>query len=93
MDDIKGKKRRFWYVKMGAHDHSKGSREEHGQNLRVKKVVRHADYNTDNNYNNDIALLQLAKPAQLNSRVSIACLPKMYDRVKVGTENCFLAGM
>ena len=77
---------------MGAHDHSKG-REVNAQYLRVRKVIIHPHYNIDGLVKADLALLQLDKPAQMNSRVTLACLPRYRDQVKVGNQNCFIAGL
>ena len=40
----------------------------------------------------DHALIEVDKPFQLNSRVTLACLPKDGYRIPHGTQNCYIAG-
>ncbi|CAG0900154.1 unnamed protein product [Darwinula stevensoni] len=44
------------------------------EEMKVSKIIWHDDFNADN-YDSDIALLKLRKPAQLNRRVQLVCLP------------------
>lgn len=41
--------------------------------------------------NNDVALLKLSRPAQLNSKVGLICLPNQGDRIPAG-RNCWMTG-
>ncbi|KAM5243490.1 uncharacterized protein RBU33_027701 [Hipposideros larvatus] len=75
-------------VTLGAHNLNK--KEETQQNIRVKKAIRHPDYNRASGWN-DIMLLQLEKKAKLNAAVSPISLPSMTDQVKPGMV-CSLAG-
>ena len=61
------------------------------QVIAVKKVIKHEQYNKPTQINNDIALLQLSKPATLNSHVSTVCLPSQGEMVPVGS-NCYITG-
>jgi len=78
-----------WKIKMGAHNHD--NRESSVQYRNVKRVIMHPDYHRST-LRADHALIEVDKPFQLNSRVTLACLPKSDERVAVGTQNCYIAG-
>ena len=58
---------------MGAH--SKGGNDRTAQDFRVQRIIMHERYKRPFGLSNDIALLKLNKPAQLNRYVGLACLP------------------
>ena len=62
------------------------------QVFRAKRFVLRPDYNTPTQFNNDIALVQLDRPAILNSRVSTVCLPSHGYQIPVGSP-CVTTGM
>lgn len=61
------------------------------QNFNVKRVAVHPKYNWPVPINNDIALLQLTRPATLTSFVNTVCLPRYSEVVPAGTK-CFISG-
>lgn len=61
------------------------------QRLNVKRIIVHPQYHRGSVHTNDVALLELARPAQLNDRVKTVCLPEHDKPVPVGTE-CWVAG-
>ncbi|XP_042742046.1 chymotrypsinogen A-like [Lagopus leucura] len=63
-------------VVLGAYDREESSSDE--QRLGVAKVFRNPSYSWLT-IRNDIALIKLATPAQLNARVSPVCLPEATD--------------
>ena len=79
-----------WKIKMGAHNHK--NRESSVQYRSIKRVIMHPSYNP-RTLHADHALIEVDKPFQLNSRVTLACLPKSDERVAIGTQNCYIAGI
>ena len=57
----------------------------------VDKIVLHPDYNVGHTYNNDIAMMKLARPMVLNTRVAPVCLPQQNVNVAIG-KMCYLSG-
>ncbi|CAG0904908.1 unnamed protein product [Darwinula stevensoni] len=47
--------------------------------LQVSHIILHRDFNVHNNYDSDIALLKLGRPAVLTARVQLVCLPNRFD--------------
>ncbi|CAG0879118.1 unnamed protein product [Darwinula stevensoni] len=45
----------------------------------VSHIILHKDFNVYNNYDSDIALLKLTRPAVLTARVQLVCLPNRFD--------------
>lgn len=43
---------------------------------RVKSVVIHENFNKYSKYNNDIAIIEMDRPVNVNGIVRTACLPK-----------------
>merc|ERR1711962_129168 len=78
-----------WKIKMGAHNHR--DYESSVQYRKVKRVIMHPSYNPRSLFA-DHALIEVDKPFQLNSRVTLACLPKDGYRIPHGTQNCYIAG-
>ncbi|XP_057314060.1 zinc metalloproteinase nas-15-like isoform X2 [Hydractinia symbiolongicarpus] len=86
---VKGKSALEITVHLGVHSLAKN--EKSLQKIPVRQVIIHHSYGRPSRMNNDIALLQLVRPAILNDRVKSVCLPKQDDSVKVGTK-CYITG-
>ena len=71
--------------------HNRGATESTAQSRQFKTVISHGGYNK-NTLANDIALIKLHKPFDLNARVTLACLPPNGYEPPVGTRNCYIAG-
>lgn len=65
-------------VRVGAHHRTKPNKWV--QDLRVRQIYRHPKYNDPVMWANDVALLLLDRPAQLNSAVRPICLPDKDDQ-------------
>ncbi|CAF0740169.1 unnamed protein product [Rotaria sordida] len=74
-------------VVAGLHTRSR-SNEPQVQRKQVANIVNHPEYNDATN-ENDIAIIRLASPVQLNSYVNIACLP---GKDPVLNNNVMIAG-
>ncbi|CAG0894508.1 unnamed protein product [Darwinula stevensoni] len=61
-------------VHLGKYYRSFIKKDEH-----VSKIILHRDFNVHNNYDSDIALLKLGRPAVLTARVQLVCLPNRFD--------------
>ena len=79
----------LYTIKLG--DHNRTGNEGTEQEIKAIKVISHPNYNKPR-LNNDIALIQLARPATLNSRVGLVCLPNQ-DYVLPAGSNCYITGM
>ncbi|XP_034535551.1 chymotrypsin A-like [Notolabrus celidotus] len=75
-------------VILGEHDRS--SNAEDTQVMKVGKVFKHPRYN-GYTINNDILLIKLASPAQLNMRVSPVCIAETSDNFEGGMR-CVTSG-
>ncbi|XP_062287347.1 chymotrypsin B-like [Scomber scombrus] len=75
-------------VVLGEHDRS--STAEDVQVKRVSRVFRHPNYNTPR-FNNDITLLKLSSPAQIERHVSSVCVAETADNFAPGT-SCITTG-
>ncbi|XP_078355036.1 uncharacterized protein LOC144639618, partial [Oculina patagonica] len=60
-------------VMLGAHYRSYGTVGTE-QSFDVVKIIQHEQYNIPNSWSNDIALLQLSKPAKIGKGVGLVCL-------------------
>ena len=56
-------------------DHKENENDLYERRIDVKKIIIHPKYNNIN-FNNDIAILQLAKPVRKQKGIRNACLPK-----------------
>lgn len=76
-------------IRLGVHDRSVSNQV---QTISVSEIHIHRRAMTDG-YGNDIALVKLSRPALLNTRVGLACMPsgKKSDRVTPGTM-CYVTG-
>merc|ERR1712212_405345 len=62
------------------------------QEVAVRRIIRHQDYNSPGRFQNDIALIQLKTPLNFESPyVGPACVPDPGEDYR-GTENCFISG-
>uniref|UniRef100_A0A673M6K2 chymotrypsin n=1 Tax=Sinocyclocheilus rhinocerous TaxID=307959 RepID=A0A673M6K2_9TELE len=80
--------RTFHCVILGEHDLS--SNAEPIQTMTVGKIFKHPNYNSFT-INNDILLIKLATPAQLNTHVSPVCLAETSDNFPGGMK-CVTSG-
>ncbi|CAG0893545.1 unnamed protein product [Darwinula stevensoni] len=62
------------FVYLGKHYRSYIKIDEH-----VSHIILHTEFNFYNNYDSDIALLKLRRPAVLTARVQLVCLPNRFD--------------
>ena len=77
-----------WNVRLGAHDRSK--QESTVQTIGIRKVVSNPKYN-QNYFFADIAMVELKKPAMVNSEVAPICLPKTNVSPQ-SKQQCYIAG-
>ncbi|EDO34807.1 predicted protein, partial [Nematostella vectensis] len=71
-------------------EHNRNVNEVTEETLNVKKVIAHPQYNNPR-LSNDIALIELASPAKLSSRVNPVCLPPHGYKLPAGSR-CFITG-
>lgn len=77
-----------YYVRLG--DNDRTTNEGWEQNIKIKRTQPHPKYD-EKRLNNDIALLELSRPAILNKRVGLVCLPPQNYDVSVKS-NCYTTG-
>ncbi|XP_069125482.1 transmembrane protease serine 9-like [Argopecten irradians] len=75
-----------WTVRLGVHDKTTTGSTE--QRVSVRAIKSHPSYN-NNDLNNDIAILVLARPVTLNNYVNTVCITE--EDVPAGT-NCVATG-
>ncbi|XP_062848874.1 chymotrypsin A-like [Trichomycterus rosablanca] len=75
-------------VILGEHDRS--SNAENIQVMKIEKVIRHPNYNSYT-INNDVTVIKLASPAQINARVSPVCMAETSDNFSGGMK-CVTTG-
>lgn len=79
-----------WIVKLGSLDVRPGGKYEQRFSVAVMRI--HPDYNSSSN-ENDIALVKLHKPAELNNYVNTICLPDQDSDALYESGNiCHVAG-
>lgn len=61
------------------------------QDIPGKRVITHPEYNKPSPLDNDIALIQLSRPASQNARVGVVCLPAADEPIS-SEANCFITG-
>ncbi|XP_030645965.1 chymotrypsin A-like isoform X2 [Chanos chanos] len=71
-------------------EHNRASHNESIQTMTIDRVFQHPSFDTST-LNNDVALIKLASPAQLNTRVSPVCLAGTYDNFPAGLK-CVTSG-
>ena len=77
-------------ILLGAHNRYQP--QGHEQKIRGKRVIVHPNYD-ELRLNNDIALIQLERPATLNQHVSTVCLPDRNYQVPLGSKSkCYITG-
>ena len=79
--------------RLGAHYKTYGNVSTE-QSFDVIKVIEHERYNSPNSWSNDIALLQLSKPAKLGKGVGLVCLPDTSFQLPFDNPNkkCWITG-
>ena len=80
----------YYIFRMGAHyrlSDSVGTE----QDIEVKQIIMHDKYRRPLTYSNDIALLKLAKPAQLGKGVGLVCFPDPNYALPSG-KRCYITG-
>ena len=77
-----------YFVRLGDNDRDKNEGSE--QSIKTKRLQPHPKFDPTR-LNNDIALLELSKPAILNKRVGLVCLPPQDYDVSVKS-NCYITG-
>lgn len=89
---INFRKNNYYTVRVG--DYDRALNEHNEQEIRVKRAIKHPLYYIPYALNNDIALLELEKPAIFNDRVGIACLPSVNAELPVNDPNtrCYITG-
>ena len=70
-------------------DHTTNANEGFEQEIQVKRIVVHPQYY---DITNDIALLELSRPAMYNKFVQPVCLPGKHEKPAIGSE-CFITGI
>merc|ERR1712121_241543 len=71
----------------GGGDRQNKLTEECSEQLRtISKIIWHPSYLQGSKWNNDIAVVKLAKPLEFNSVVQPACLPQKGSEVECGTQ-------
>ncbi|KAL9953476.1 hypothetical protein ACROYT_G040898 [Oculina patagonica] len=90
---IYGKQASSVTVRLGAHYRSNGTVGTE-QTIDVVKIIQHEHYNIPNRWSNDIALLQLSKPAKIGKGVGLACLSNNSFQLPVDDLNkpCWITG-
>ncbi|XP_044222404.1 chymotrypsin B-like isoform X4 [Thunnus albacares] len=74
-----------WSTRVVLGAHNLRSSTEDVQVIGVGKMFTHPDYNKTRRWNNDIQLIKLARPAQINRHVSPVCLAETRDNFPPGT--------
>lgn len=75
-------------IKLGAHNHQRN--EASVQHIQIKRIIRHPAYSR-NTLKSDFALIELQRPAVLNNRVRLACLPQTAAYPQKGS-TCYIQG-
>ncbi|XP_066929836.1 chymotrypsinogen A-like [Clytia hemisphaerica] len=96
-EDQRGDYRKVVSVDLGVHHQSNILKNPKFERFSIKRVIKYPGFPNDlsmldySKLKDDIALIQLDRPAALNDRVGTVCLPKKGVYPKVGTK-CILAG-
>ncbi|XP_067458847.1 chymotrypsin A-like isoform X1 [Thunnus thynnus] len=80
-----------WSTRVVLGAHNLNSSTEDVQVIGVGKVFTHPEYNKTRRWNNDIQLIKLASPAQINRRVSPVCVAETRDNFPAGI-TCMATG-
>ena len=86
------RKKNYYTVRLG--DFDRVINETYERDILVKRAIRHPLYFVPYALNNDIALLELEKPATFNDRVGPACLPDLNYELPVDDPGvrCYITG-
>ena len=71
-------------------EHNKLYSEGTEQKINVKRIIMHSQYSL-RAMEFDIALLELERPATLNDRVTLGCVPRKGAYPRTGSQ-CYIAG-
>ncbi|XP_078357475.1 transmembrane protease serine 9-like [Oculina patagonica] len=77
-----------FFVRLG--DNDRDTNDGCEQSIKIKRIQPHPKFD-QTRLNNDIALLELSKPAILNKRVGLVCLPPQDYNVSLKS-NCYITG-
>ena len=79
--------------RLGAHYRTSGSVGTE-QDIDVEKIIVHESYESPLQYSNDIALINLASPAELGDGVGLVCLPDTGHQLPIDNLNkrCWITG-
>ena len=87
--------RSFWFMhfRLGAYYSTNGSVGTE-QDIHVSKIIMHENYETPLSESNDIALINLASPADLGEGVGLVCLPYTSYHLPFDNSNktCWITG-
>ena len=72
-------------------DHNRNVNEGTEESVGAAQIISHPQYNRPGRLNNDIALIELAAPVKLSSRVNPVCLPSSDSNVPTGSK-CYITG-
>lgn len=86
---INERRKNYIYVRAGAHNLSNSEESVKHQNRDIDEIIVHEEFNPTNG-RNDIALLILNKPIELNEHVSTICLAP--NDLDLTGEQCFVSG-
>lgn len=79
----------FYTIRLG--EHNRYLIEGTEQDITGRRVIKHPDYNKPSTIYNDIALIQLSRPATLNAKVGLVCLPSSDENVSSAAK-CYITG-
>ena len=78
------------FVVAGAHNKDDKS-EQSQQKIQARRIFKHPQYKQRGGLSDDVALIELSSPLQLNDRVVKSCMPSVGVYPEAG-KNCYLAG-
>jgi len=80
---------RQYIITLGEHQLQRTDGDE--QVFYGNRIIIHPSYRSSSSFDNDIALIQLDRPARLNNNVKLACLPEHGYQVKED-QPCYISG-
>ncbi|XP_054718009.1 phenoloxidase-activating factor 2-like [Uloborus diversus] len=84
---------RFLKVRLGEHDVSSSTERYPHEEFDAARIVLHPNFDNET-LENDVALLQLRKPAKRRPHIDVVCLPhtKTEESELLASENCYITG-